>query len=378
MIRIALYYPMRLGLWQRVIRGIFAYARPAKPWVFSMAVHEDPKLLLKWKPDAIIGQVETPRAVEVLKKVDIPLVDTSYSVHQLQVPRVRFDDCEIGRLAAKYLLDRGFENLAFVGSPEVAFEVARRDGVLAEVARHGRACLSPPDMVRSLNQPDDLGPVGKRMMHWLEQAPKPLAIVAAVDPLALRISEACLAIGLRIPEDVALLGVNNDELICNLAFPPLSSVRLAATQLGFEAAKLLDGWLETGKPKSEDRILKGADVVTRQSTDIYATADDVLNQALRFIRDHAAERVSVGDVVNALDVSRSSLERRFKALLKRSPLDEIRRVQLQQAKQLLIESNLTMPEIARASGFRDGKHFAMAFRKRLQTSPSDFRRTHAK
>ncbi len=372
--RIALYYPMRIGLWKSVLRGIFRYARPAKRWVFSMALHEDPKRVLQWKPDAVIGQIETPRAVRAFAQVTIPVVDTSYSFHALEVPRVRFDDVAIGRLAARYLVDRGFEHLAFVGSPEVALEADRREGFLAELARMSRSCHHPPAMARSRHRPDDLGPIGKSLVAWLRKSPKPLGIFAAVDPLALRLSEACLANELRVPEDVALLGVNNDELICNLASPPLSSIRLPAEQLGYEAARLLDRWLSTGARPASARALPAADVVTRHSTDIYAAADEVVMQALHYIRDHATSRLSVMEVVKASDVSRSSLERRFKSVLNRSPLEEIRRVQFVEAKRLLIDTNLSIPEIAAAAGFRDGKHLATAFRRSFGQTPSEFRR----
>ncbi len=375
MIRVALYYPMRLGLWQNVIRGVFQYARPAKPWVFSMAVNEDPKLLLKWKPDAIIGQIETPKAVEALNALTIPIIDTSNSYQRLNFPRVRFDDHAIGKRAGEYLLERGFENLAFVGTDDVAFEADRRIGFEQAIISAGANLVEAPTMIRSRSRPDDLGPVGRAMESWLFGVPKPLAILAAVDPLAMRLSEACRNANLRVPEDVALLGVNNDELICNLASPPLSSVQLMATQLGYEAAALLDEWLTTDRaPKG--KVLEGADVFTRQSTDIYATQDKILNAALRYIRDNATLRISVADMVTALDVSRSSLERRFKTLLNRSPLDEIRRVRLGHAKRMLVESNLTMPEIAELSGFRDGKHFSTVFRQFEERTPTEFRRAY--
>ncbi len=374
MIRIALYYPMRIGLWKSVLRGIFRYARPAKQWVFSMAFQEDPKRLLKWKPDAVIGQIETPRAVRAFADVTMPVVDTSYSFHQLEIPRVRFDDVAIGRLAARYLIERGFEHLGCVGSSEVAFEAARCEGFDAELARVARVSQPSPVIARSRHRPDDLGPVGKSVVRWLKESPKPLGIFAAVDPLALRLSEACLANGLRVPEDVALLGVNNDELICYLASPPLSSIRLPAEQLGFEAARLLDRWLTTGDRPDSARALPAADVVTRHSTDIYAAADEVVMRALHYIRDHATSRLSVMEVVEAMDVSRSSLERRFKTVLHRSPLEEIRRVQFVHAKRLLLETNLTIPEIAAAAGFRDGKHLATSFRRTFGQTPSEFRR----
>ena len=376
MIRVALYYPTQLGLWQDVIRGVFRFARPEQPWVFSLATTQSPGTLLKWNPDAVIGQFEHSDTARQFQKLKIPIVDTSYSFAESRIPRVRFDDNAIGAVAAEYFLARGFRKLGFVGRRRILFESERGIGFHNAIRQRGIEVLDVPDIDTRSAPVNQLGPVSARFRNWLNKQAGPAALFAAIDPLAFRIAELCRDLRISVPDKVALLGANDDQLICQLASPHLSSVRLPAESLGYAAANLLARWLNTGRRPKKEVVLQPAGVITRQSTDIYATEDELLQQALRQMRDMATERVTVDEIVRKLNVSRRQIERTFQRELGRSPLSELQRIRIERAKQQLIETDDAMPRIAASAGFRDAKHLALTFRRHTGTTPTEFRKKY--
>jgi LacI family transcriptional regulator len=209
---------------------------------------------------------------------------------------------------------------------------------------------------------------------WLLALPKPAAVFSSNDVPARHLAEMCRALGLLVPEEVALLGVDNDELECLLCHPPLSSVVNPAEQIGYEAARLLDRLMSGRQPPRRPIHVPPTHVVTRQSTDIVAVADPDVSQAAAFIRDHAAENIGVADVVLALSMARRRLERRFRGCLGRTILDEIQRVRVERAKHLLAETDLPIPVVANRSGFSTPQRLAAVFRRATGQSPTAYRR----
>jgi LacI family transcriptional regulator len=192
--------------------------------------------------------------------------------------------------------------------------------------------------------------------------------------VGLQFLEVARANGYRVPEDFAVLGVGNMDPICELAYPQLSSIRTAAEAAGFEAARLLDRLMQGDAPPAERVEFPPLGVVTRRSTDVLAVTDDDLATAMRFIRDHAAETITVDDVVEAACVSRSTLERRFRATLGRSPQDEIYRVRLERARHLLAETDWPMAQVAKEAGFHDGRRMSEVFHAHTGEAPTMYRR----
>ena len=356
--RIALFYPWRPGNAQEFLRGIFRYARPAKPWSFCLTFGADIEKLVAWRPDGVIGHFFSPAAIDEVRRLGVPAVDTAMD-HAGRLPQVGLDDRAVGALAAEHLLDRGFRHFVFLGDQDKEFSRRTAKGFAGKLAEAGHAATTVPGhWFRS--SLDELLAAPEAAAAWLGALPRPAAAFAAGDRLALQLLEAGRSGGLRVPDDLAVLGAGNVELLCSMAHPPLSSVQVAAEAAGFEAARLLDRLLH-GEAAPGARIeFPPLGVVTRQSTDLLAITDAALAAALVFIREHATRNITVDDVARAAGLSRSSLERRFRDQIGRTPAREIRRVRVEVARRRLVETDWPMTRVAEDAGFRDGGHFSEA------------------
>lgn len=375
--RVAILMGQDLSFCRNAIRGIRAYALQKPEWTFhnGPADQQSIPFLRGWKPHGIIAnlaQSEIARAVLRLRK---PVVDTAYALPDLGVPVVDVDHLEVGRMAAKYLLDRRFTHFGFFGSERAAYSRIRETGFREELAQHDRSATSC-----YFEYVDD-GPAKsswKRIDHtvaqWLRQLPKPVAILACNDGPARNLADMCRQLGLHIPNEVALLGVDDNELECPLTFPPLSSVVIPSERIGYEAARLLDQ-LMSGAPAPEGPVfLPPVRVVTRYSTDTMAIDDPAVLAAVAYIRNHATENISVANVAQAINGGRRELERHFRRELDHSILDEIRLARIERAKELLLSTNRPMFEIALQSGFSNSERLSVVFRQLTGTTPSDYRR----
>jgi len=217
------------------------------------------------------------------------------------------------------------------------------------------------------------GEKDSELCNWLESLTRPAALFACNDGLALEVSEACQQIGLNIPEDIAILGVDNDEQLCMMERPPLSSIILSPGEIGFRAAQVIDSFIQKSPKHPQVVHLPPKGIQLRQSSDIMAVTDKMLADALGYIRKNAHKPITVEDVCDELMVSRRSLEKRTQKLLGHSPLQEIRRVHVDQAKTLLIETDMTMPQIAAGSGFRSQARLSVVFRRLTGMTPTNYR-----
>jgi LacI family transcriptional regulator len=209
--------------------------------------------------------------------------------------------------------------------------------------------------------------------RWLRSLPKPVGVFVPNDLWGVQVGEACRQVELRVPEDVAILGVGNDDLYCELTRPPLSSIIVPAEQIGYEAAALLDRLLSGGKPPREPILLSPIGVATRRSTEVLAIDDPDVVAAVRYIREHAHLPLRVSDVLRQVPSGRRTLERRCRRALGWGLGEEIRRTHLEQARRLLATTDLPIKALATQAGFSDYCHMAVAFRKELGTSPSAYR-----
>jgi LacI family transcriptional regulator len=373
--RIALFYPLASGLSQEFVRGIFSFARPTKPWEFCLIFDGDAAKLLRWKPDAIICHAYTANAVRVIEKARVPVVETGYFYSDVKVPRVGLDHRAAGKMAAEHFLDRGFTQFAFFGGEPRAFTECWREGFGGRLRTAGHDFLEALPDLFSPEPFQTMAPVDPGVRSWLLSLPRPVALFAGHDPVGFRLIEVVRSAGLHVPEDVAVIGVGNNDLACEMAFPPLSSVCMPAKAVGYAAAKLLDELMEGGKPPEQRTALAPTGVATRQSTDIYVVSDQELAAALRFIRENAGKRIGVKHVVEAATIGRSALEKRFRALLGRSPLEEIRRVRMELARRLLADTHIHLAEVANLAGFRDGAHLSLVFAEETGISPTEYRKS---
>ena len=372
--RIALCMGQDVGFCRDLIRGIRAYAIDKTDWVFQNGPPESSvvQAFRQWKPHGIIAQLLTAELAGEVLRLRKPVVDTSCSVPRLRVPLVDVDHQAVGRLAAEHFLERGYRHFGF----SAAIGRITRSCGREFPAAAGRGRLRGLRLLRRIPAAaagaDGVEACGRAACGRSQELPKPVAILAANDIPARELADACRRFGLRVPDDVALLGVDNDDLECGLTWPPLSSVATPSRRIGYEAARLLDD-LMAGKPRRGGLFLPPAGVVTRQSTDTLAIHDPAVVAALHFIRSRAAEGIRVGDVAAHAAAGRRTLETKFRELVGHTILEEIRRVRVQRVKQLLSDTDSAMPAVARRSGFATPQRMSVVFRQVTGLTPSAYR-----
>jgi LacI family transcriptional regulator len=335
--------------------------------------------LRRWRAEGIIGRIQSPRIARKILAARLPVIAIDLDEEQLAagnplaaLSEIRADSVTAGHLAAEHFLERGFRNFAFCGYQGRIWSRQRQEGFCERLAASGFTCNVFESRRRrqgglswEREQP--------MVVSWLRGLPRPVAIMACSDIRGRQVLEATLAEGIDVPDDVAVCGVDDDHLICNLTNPPLTSVAFNLEQAGYRAAELLDG-LMTGAIVEPRRIMVEARwVVGRRSTDVFATEDRHVAAALRFIRDRARQSVGVDDVVRHAGPSRRGLEIRFRRVLNRSIRGEIQRTRVTYAKQLLLETNLPAARIAALAGFSNLQYLSTVFRRETGVTPGAFR-----
>ncbi|MEX0652604.1 MAG: DNA-binding transcriptional regulator [Phycisphaeraceae bacterium] len=373
--RVLLVMPIGLTYCREALRGVRRYVREHDPWLLSLSEPTDiqPGVLQQLPLRGVITMSYDSQWAQLLGRLSVPVVNFSSHYATSMFPQVLPDNRMIGRMAASYLLERGFRHMAFCGYADHWYSHQRREGFEEAVREAGLSChvYRAPGEGQSTDQVRYAWPA-----EWIASLPKPVGLLACNDHRASQLIEACRLAGRRVPEDVALLGVDNDEVMCEMADVPLSSVNPNAERLGYEAARLLDRLMAGGDAPAEPVTVLPAGVVSRTSTEMVAVADEEVSRAAQFIRRHACEPIQVADLMEHVGVSRRTLERRFKAMFSRSLHDEIRRVQFERARTLLAESDLPIPVVARRSGFRDFKRFTTLFHNAFGAPPTGYRKTH--
>jgi LacI family transcriptional regulator len=364
---------------RKVLQGIADYAETVGRWsliVDSMATGSYSADWLKdWKGDGILAYVESRATAKRLRESGIPAVEVFGHLLDLKLPQVGNDDAAIGRLAADHLLSCRFKHFAFCGYRQERWSERRRSGFEAVIAGRGFA-VHHHFSVRAGSTLAQGQADRELLMTWLQSLPKPVAIMACSDRQGIRILDACRRLQLIVPEEVAVIGVDNDEETCRLSSPPLSSVKDDGRKVGFEAARLLDDLM--AKPKRRQVVppllVPPRGIAVRRSTEVSAVDDPLIALAMRHVREQACAGLRVSDLLAKFNVSRSVLYRRFNDALNRSPHEEILRVQLERAKRLLDESDFTLERIAELSGFQHSEYLSVAFKRELGQTPSEFRR----
>jgi LacI family transcriptional regulator len=374
--RIAVLMGQDLGYCRGVLRGVQAFSLEVRNWVFRDAPPEPEVVaaLREWRPHGILAHLFSRELADELLALGTPIVNTTSTLVDLPIPLVEADHVGVGRMAADYFLRKGFRHFGYFGSSWTDFSKGREQGLRETVEAAGFRVLScyaeylpRPPLAASWRGVD------QQLRRWLRALPKPVAILASNDVPARDLADMCRQEGMRVPEEVALMGVDNDELECNLCSPPLSSIEIPAQRIGYEAARVLEALMSGRKPKQQRQFLPPVRVVTRQSTDTVAIDDPDVSMALTIIRQHASEGIGVDEVLSNVPLSRRVLERRFRNLLGYTVLDEIRRARVEHAKQLLSETDLSMPRVASLCGFSNARRFAVVFNQFMHMTPSTYR-----
>lgn len=361
--------------------GIADFVRDHERWSIFAEQHElgmvPPAWLLRQKWDGIISRPTTAALARAFRKMNVPVVDLNDQHVDLGFPLLRSDDAAIGVMAAEHLRERGFTQFGYCGFTGEPWAAERRDGFRKALAKQGFtvAVYETPWRGRNvLSWKDEQ----TRLAKWIESLPPRVGVFACNDVRGRHVLEVCRRLGTMVPGSVAVLGVDNDELLCRMADPPLSSVVPNAYEIGYQAAALLQKLMKGQSVRPGIRRVAPRNVVTRQSTDVLAVGDALVASAVRFIHERASTGIRVEDVLRAVPMSRSLLERRFKQAVGRSPHVEIRQTQLRQAARLLSDTDVPLKQIARRCGFAHMEYMSYLFKKAFGVTPGAYRRQHSR
>ena len=359
-----------------LLEGIHRHLREHEPWTILLPEHgrgmPPLEMLARWKGDGIIARIETPAIAAAIRRLrrgrPLAVVDVSAGRLLAGEPYVETDDAAIARLAAGHFIERDFRHLAFLGDDRFRWSDNRQEAFVAAARDRSVAVYEPRGRSRHGAKEDEA------IEAWLAALPKPIGLFACYDIRGRQAVEACRRAGLTVPDEVAVLGVDDDAVLCGLTSPPLSSVIPDAIGAGRRAAELLGALLRGEQFDRDEWLLPPLGIATRQSTDVLAIDDELVVAAIRHIREHACAGIKVAEVVRALGVSRRVLESGFLRRVGHTPHEEIARVQFRRVEQLLAETDLPLATIAARAGFRHPEYMTVAFTRRHGMSPSRWRR----
>jgi len=360
-----------------LLRGIVRYQREHGPWSIYFKPHglgqPPPDWLASWRGDGILARINDRAMADAVIGTGVPAVDLRSSLGQLGLPIVGIDNVPVVRLAVEHFLERGFRHFGFCGTPygEHRYQDERSDRFVKAIRGCRFQCdVYQPPARAALSWDEEQ----EHIAQWLRRLPKPAAVMTCHDDRGQQVLDACLRAGLNVPDDVAIIGVDNDEFLCNLSTPPLTSIDVNPDRIGYEAAALLDRMMRGGKAPKKPRLYAPRGIVVRKSTDIAAIGDPHVAKTARLIRDHALAGGRIEELMQEVPVSRSALFRRFKEHLGRSPKKEATRVRLARAKELLRETTLSVAQIAERVGYAEAKYFIAVFHREVGTTPLRYRR----
>jgi LacI family transcriptional regulator len=311
-----------------------------------------------------------------LLNLNLPIVDTAGILSEIEIPRVANDEAQTVGLAIQHFRERGYRHFAYFSDSLHVAPPSRREEFAKALKAAGWPCSFPPKRRKS-------DPFSRRfhseVVDWLSHLPRPTAILAANDVIAEWLVDLCRIQKIRVPEDLAILGVGNDEFFCLDNFPNISSIELPGRRIGYEAAKLLHRMMKNPRSslKFPCQLIPATHIVTRHSTDAYALEHPVMASALRYIREHVTEAFSVADVARAVGCSRRLLEIQCRKTTQRTLLEQIHRIRVEHAKIVLEGTDLKVEAVAQASGFTDALHLRRAFQKYAGSCPAAYRKSHS-
>lgn len=364
-----------------ILQGVSAFVRERSNWSVYVEEVEHQRVpdLKVWKGDGIIANFDNRHVADALRGIRKPVVavggGAGWHDPASGIPYVATDDATIGRLAAEHLLDCGFTHFAYCGYPATRTNIwvtQRQRAFAARLAEAGYDCnMFSGRHTTALHWED----VQRELSAWLEKLPLPVGIMGCYDYRARHVLEACRRCELRVPDDVGVIGVDND-VVCELAAPPLSSVEQGRFQIGYTAAATLDRMLAGGRAPPRRLVIPPVSLIPRQSTNILCVEDEVLARALRLIRDQACRGLQAARVAEAAGLSRNTLDARLKKRIGRTVDTEIRRIRLARARELLARTGLLLRDVAREAGFGSEQYLCSVFLKAEGCRPGEYRARH--
>lgn len=382
--RVALIIETSTSFGRKLLCGIAAYLRENRPWsvYFSERSVSDPlpPWLKKWRGDGIISRIASPDIRSLMANSPIPVVDLNEQLRDTGAALISNDHAGIGRTAALHLLARGFTRFAYVGQKGLYWSERRGQEFARTVEQAGHACQEYP------------GPKENRyslrrgrwelemdaVANWVAGLAKPVGMMACHDFRALQLLAACRMADVAVPEQAAVIGVGADDVACELADPPLSSVILNAWRMGYEAAAWLDRLMRGEAHCQLEVLIPPLDVASRQSTDITAIADPKVAKAMRFIREHACDGINVEDVLRHVMTSRTSLQDHFRRTLRKSIHDVLVETRIARVRELLAQTALSLEDIAERAGFKYSEYLSTCFKQRTGFTPARYRQEYGR
>jgi LacI family transcriptional regulator len=374
--RVALLGDSSSAYFRGVMRGIESYVRKHKPWAIFLSeqtADEPPKWLSTWQGDGILARIANERMRHAVTQTCLPTIELSETLPSRSFSSVWTDEESVAQFAAAHLKDRKSNSFSYVGIEQFAWSKRQEVAFCREIEDAELRCErfqirdSSPGMEMCHGEDE------KALADWLLALPKPAGIFACDDFRGWQILEVCRQIGIAVPEEVAVIGVGNDERLCELSTPSLTSIELDTFGIGYEAARLLDEWIVSGHPPHSIRV-KPVRIVLRQSTQGLAIADPDIARALRMIRERACEGINVDDILRIVPLSRRVFENRFKTLIGQTPHDYIILVRFEHVTRLLAETDLSIAEVAARTGFCYPEYLCTAFKRRFGIRTEEYRR----
>ena len=368
---------------KNLLRGITRYSKEHGPWTFckmptyyreTIGIDGILQWAKEWKANGIIGQFYNNGEIKKFKQAKIPVIAQDFKERFKNIPNITGAYRETGRLGADYFLKKGFKNFAFYGFKNIVWSRERGEGFEERIREAGYDVhyFEHKDS-RSMDlwyyKPSALS-------IWLNSLPKPIALMACDDNQGHHITEAARHAGIHIPDEVAVLGVDNDEMICNLSDPPLSSIELDTVKCGYEVARLMEKMIQSKIYSAPDIVHKATQVTTRCSTDIFSSNDKYVVTALKYIHGNLDKNLNVDQVLKEVPLSRRSLEKRFILTTGYPVYEYIYNQRIEKFTQKLLETDMTISEIALDLGLSDSKNIARQFKQIKGLTPMEYRKKH--
>lgn len=370
-----------MALDRGVARGIGDYIRSKTGWIILMDPMQEASMetIRHWQPDGIISSIHIPKIQEISRIKDIPIVGFgSYSEKMdshLKIPIVSSDQYAIGQMASKHFINKGIKHFAFCGGDEKAAWCAQRQAGFTEgLAEYGHSCeVYEPDWTGATNMPDAIRSLGK----WLNNLPKPTGVFVFFDGWARWVLDACILQKINVPQEISVIGVDNDRWLCQLSQPMLSSIDPNVRNAGYKTAELMDQLLQGAGDIPELTYIKPARVEERDSSQYTHFNDPEVAFAIRYIQEHACDPITTADVLKVTGMSNSTAYRKFMKAIGRSIHSEIQRHQIDRIKEMLTTTNLNVGVIAKSAGFENVRYLTQVFRDSTGQTPTEFRRSQS-
>lgn len=368
------------GYSRGLLEGVISYIKEQGNWSVYLTEQErgapPPSWLRGWGGDGVIARIETDAIGRQLTRCGVPVVDLSAARHVTGVPWADTDDRAIAQLAVEHFTERGFRDLAYCG--DAGFEWSAKRCHHFQVFAEAAGCRffehqSAARYDKNYNAVTEK----RRIMDWVVELPRPVAIMGCYDFKAQEVLDACRQLSIAVPTEVVVLGVDNDRLICELSEPRLSSIIPDTKRTGYEAAYLLDRMMSGEVVASDIPLMtQPLGIQLRDSTDTVAIEDEEVAKALQYIRQHASANIRVNDVLQHVDLSRRAFEHRFSKWVGRTPHEEIQRVRMNRVMELLRDTELAVHQIAERMGFEHSEYLGAAFRREVGLAPGEYRKLH--